>query len=260
MIIREYIVKKSWGKDLRVDIKCDQCSIEHSRQAKHYKKMKSHSLWDRDYCNSCWRPKIYGTPEYLSKMRAGVKRAYENPELIKRMSEIVKGRNAGDNNPMKRPDVQKKVSETRKKLFRDPIFGPALIQKLSRKSKEAWENGKYIGADTSGESKWYDYLHSDGTVYKVQGRWELKFIQWLDENKLLFTCHKGQIPYIDKQGNSRNYYPDFFVNEWNCYVDVKSSYWYQKQKDKWDCLREQCKDTEIRVLLEKDLRNLGIKL
>lgn len=260
MIIGEYILIKTWGKDKQVDIKCDNCGGEHSRQFKHYKKMSKHVLWDKDYCNKCWRPKIYGTQEYLNKMRSGVKKAYENPELIKRMSNIVKGRNAGEKNPMKRLEVRQKVSETRKNLFKDPIFGPALSNKISRKCKEAWKQGKYIGANTSGESKWYDYYHSSGLVYKVQGTWELKFIEWLDSNGLEFTCHKGMIPYTDKNGVSRNYFPDFFVKEWNCYVDIKSSYWYQKQKDKWECLDSQCKNVGIKVLMEKDLKNLGIKI
>lgn len=260
MIVNEFVKITSWGKDKHINLICDYCQIQHSRQLKHYNKMKSNPLWDMDYCNKCWRPKIYNTPEYLNKMRSGVKRAYENPELRKKISAIVTGRNSGDNNPMKRQDVKNKVSKTRKELFEHPIFGPALKNKISLGCKEAWQAGKYIGANTSGESKWYDYQHSNGLIYKVQGQYELKFIAWLDSQGLEFLCHKGFIPYIDKQGVKRFYYPDFFVTDWNSYIDIKSSYWFHKQKDKWDCINEQCKDYKIKILMETELKNLGIKL
>lgn len=263
MILEQFTETRHWAigevNVAMVKIQCDNCGTVHNREHKHFKKMKQHPLFDLEYCNKCWRPKIYGTPEYLAKMTAGVKKAYENLELRKRMSEIVTGRNTGDKNPMKRAEVRAKVSATRRQLFADPVTGPAIKKKIAAASRTAWEEGKYIGAKT-GKTKWYDYTHSSGTVYKVQGTWELKFIKWLDQNNMEFTCHRGKIPYTARDGSLHNYYPDFFVNDWNCYADPKGEHWYKKQIEKFELLTEQHPDITIRILHRKDLVKLGIKV
>ena len=265
MILEQFTEKRMWtsgevGVNM-VRIQCDQCGTVHTREHKHLRKMKIHPLFDKEYCNKCWRPKIYNTPEYLAKMTAGVKKAYENPELRNRISKIVKAWDnmTGDKNPMKRPDVRARVSASRQRLFADPLTGPAIKKKIATASRVAWEEGKYIGSKT-GKTKWHDYTHSTGIIYKVQGTWELKFIEWLDQHNMEFTCHRGRIPYTARDGTLHNYYPDFFVNDWNCYVDPKGEHWYEKQIEKFQLLREQHPNIKIRILHRKELINLGIKL
>ena len=80
----------------------------------------------------------------------------------------------------------------------------------------------------------------------------MEFIKWLDISKLTFTCHRGRIPYF-LNGQQRNYYPDFFVNEWNCYVDVKNDYHYNLSIDKFN---EILKNTNVKILLKNELEKL----
>ena len=160
----------------------------------------------------------------------------------------------GEKNPMKNKKTREKVGATRSKNMTK-----LEREKYSKATKKAWEEGKFIGKNTTGKCIWYDYMHSNEKNYKVQGTWELKFIKWLDENKLLFKCHEDRINYIDDENKNRNYYPDFYVYKWQCYVDVKSDYSYRGQKRKFEILKE-TSNVPIKLLFKKDLKKLGIKI
>ena len=64
---------------------------------------------------------------------------------------------------------------------------------------------------------------------------------------------------VVRDGIERSYYPDFYVYEWNAYVDTKADYWYNKDREKFKILSEQC-DTKIIILNRKKLINLGVKM
>lgn len=238
-----------------VYLECDKCHKEHVRVYQHFQKMKKNKLFDKDYCNLCWQRIQNQQPDRIAKMRASVLRAYQDPTVKQRLSMAMKGVNKGDKNAMKRPEVRKAVSQTRTKLLSDP----AVRKKFAEASLAAWKRGAYENAKT-GLTKWYNYIHSSGQSYKVQGKYELAFIKYLDEQKLTFECHKGKIPYISDDGLTHHYHPDFFVYEWNSYVDPKATHWYKKQYRKFELLSQQHPTLKISILTEIDLRKLGIKL
>lgn len=258
-----YIERKT-GKTIsawyeKISITCDKCGEEHSRDLGHYNTMKAKfPEFDRDYCNSCWKPILNNRPQFIENMRNALKQAYiDKPELRDKMSKIVKGRNAGDKNPMKRAEVRQKVSNTRTKLMQDSEFRA----KFKQPSLDAWARGAYDHVFSKNmQAKWHDYQHSNGKLYKVQGRYELAFIRYLDEEGLAFDCHRGKIPYMHDDGFVHHYLPDFYVHAWCAYVDPKANYWFERQHRKFELLAEQHPELKILVLTEEKLRNLGIKL
>jgi hypothetical protein len=267
MILKEYrreIIEKFKESQRRIKekmvlIKCDKCGDEHFRTLKHYKKMIKEELFDRDYCNKCWRPILNNRPEKISKMREALKKVWSSQNKRDMLSQTMKkksretGYPVGDKNPMKKLETRRKVGETRSKMMT-----PKERKRYSDSTKKAWFEGKFIGVNNVWKCLWYDYEHSDGKIYKVQGTWELKFIKWLDNNNLKFRCHKDKIKYIDDDNKERWYYPDFFIYAWGKYVDIKSDYVYSKQKNKFKILFENNKN--IIILFKKDLEILNIKL
>lgn len=234
----------------RVIFNCDRCSKEDSRNMKdHFKLLEENPDFDMDYCQKCWSSIRQKTPRAKERMSRAINEMIEkDPEWIKRNSESKKGKiNLGENNGMKHKYAKKKVSESRSKLMAN-----GYNKEVSKQLKKAWADGKFEGVRV-GQSKWHIYKHSNGKEYRVQGTWELAFIEWLDENKLEFTCHKGRIPYI-LNGEEHSYYPDFFVNEWNCYVDIKNDYHYSLQLDKFESLEKS--GHKIKVILQKELEKL----
>jgi len=268
MIHKEYQKPYSWtssktGKKITVnqlilEITCDQCSVIHNRVKKQYIKMKANINFTKDFCNRCWQAVQNNLLDRRQKNSNAQKRRYEDPAERKRTSESMIGKvNIGEKNAMKRPEVRQKVSKTRSKLMQDTEFR----KKFSQGSINAWRRGAYKeNNDANCKCKWHTYIHSSGKEYRVQGHWELKFIEWLDKQQLKFDCHRGRIDYIDDSGISRSYYPDFFVYEWNAYVDPKADHWYRIQYRKFELLKEQHPDIKIEILTKQKLINLGIEL
>jgi len=201
--------------------------------------------------------KLYENKELRDKVSRLVKESFKkDPSIKKRISaSLIKSKaNVGEKNGMKQIEARKKVSKARIKMFSDP----KVREEYSKKTKKAWEDGKFEGVSV-GRCRWYDYKHSDGKVYKVQGTWELAFIEWVDKNNLKFTCHRGRIPYRFK-GRDKNYYPDFWIDEWNSYVDVKCDYFYKISSGKFKAIRRCNPDISLKILFKKDLLKLGVVL
>lgn len=234
----------------KVNFICDNCNKEDSRNMKsHFKLLNENFDFDKDYCKKCWNSIRQKTPRAKERMSKAINEMIKrDPEWCKRNSESKKGKiNIGENNGMKKPEAREKASISRKKLM-----SSGYNKNVSTQMKKAWANGKYEGVNV-GQSKWHTYNHSNGNEYKVQGTWELAFIQWLDENNMKFECHKGRIPY-ELNGETKSYYPDFFVYEWDSYVDIKNNYHYSIQRDKFKAL-EKTKNS-IKVILQDELETL----
>ena len=156
-------------------------------------------------------------------------------EHINRISETSMGTiNLGDKNGMKSPEARAKASATRKELFKDPEF----MQRHIDMTKKAWADGKYDGVKV-GRCKWYDYKLQNGETVKVQGKWELAYVKYLDKNNIKFKCHRGRIPYVSN-GEEHSYYPDFYLIDSDEYIDVKNDYHWNLQKEKFDNINSFC--------------------
>ena len=192
--------------------------------------MKNNTNFTKDFCNKCWQSLQNHLPDRRKKNSEAQTKRYEDVNERKKTSKSMKGKvNVGEKNAMKRPEVRRRVSITRTKLMKDPEFR----KKFSQGSIDAWRRGAYeVINDANCRCKWYTYIHSSGKEYRVQGRWELKFIEWLDKNKYTFECHRGRLDYFDDEGVKRSYYPDFYVHDWNSYVDPKAEHWYKKTVQK----------------------------
>ena len=240
----------------KVLLKCDKCGNHQNRPYKKYTELvENNDDFDMDYCEPCWVKIRQKTPSAKEKMSKAIRKMMkEDPDWKVRNSKSKKGIiNLGDKNPMKNKETASKVSKARKKMMEDDN----LRKKISRDTARAWKEGKFDGVKV-GQSKWYVYKHTNGEEYKVQGTWELLFIKWLDSNGLSFTCHKGRIPYI-MDGMDKTYYPDFWVDEWDCWVDIKNKYHYSKQKRKFDILNDD--GHKIRLIFKEELEKLtGEKL
>jgi hypothetical protein len=250
MIIKYLDEKKNTNTDIL--FKCDECGNEFIRKTKSHKKVIENTLYCKDFCQRCWRIVLNNRKEYKEKMSQSLKKRFSDPKEREKISKSSKGKiNLGDKNGMKQLEARKKVSNTRKEMLKDENLRRA----FSLRTKKAWEEGKYEGVKV-GQCKWFDYEHSNGTIYKVQGTWELAFIKWLDEKNLKFTCHRGRIPYT-LDGKEKNYYPDFWIDEWSSYVDVKAEVWYDENK--FNAIRKNC-DKEVKILFKEQLLELGVKI
>lgn len=179
-----------------------------------------------------------------------------NPEWAENIRKASKGKiNLGDANGMKKSEAKAKVSKTRKEMF---IDGRLDRKKLGDQISNAWKDGKFDGVRV-GQCKWFDHIKPNGDLIKVQGTWELAFVKWADQKNLIYTTHKGRFNYSDGE-KERQYYPDFFVEDWDCWVDIKNDYHFNLQKDKFNSILKSNPDLKLKILRKTDLISLGVEL
>ncbi len=79
-------------------------------------------------------------------------------------------------------------------------------------------------------SKRSDYTRVDGSVVSMDSTWEVACAQRLDELGVAWERSRDiKIHYRDKKLRSRNYVPDFYLPEYEIYIEVKG-YWTDRAK------------------------------
>lgn len=59
--------------------------------------------------------------------------------------------------------------------------------------------------------------------YRVQGRYELLYMRWLQRNRIRFVSHPLPGLRLEINGKQTKYFPDFYLIDTEEYVDVKHS-------------------------------------
>lgn len=233
---------------------CQQCGREfefHSSPAKVKK---------RKYCSNKCAGESYKIRFKGRKDPPGAKRMnkIDNPEWAAKISKTSKERsvNVGEKNGMKNPEARVKASKTRReRITSDPEYR----KHLSKKTREAWEDGKFDHVSV-GCCKWYEHIRPDGTIVKLQGTWEVIFARWLDSNDVKYDAHRGRISYVDKNGETHNYYPDFYVLNEDCYYDVKGAFFDDLQRQKFESIRSSNPRLKLRLITKEVFSDLGIDI
>lgn len=254
MLIRYEKLKKDGTlgtKSLRV-FSCIQCNRISSRGIKSHESLMKNPQFREDTCKWCWRKYLNNRPEYKQKMSQTLKEIASNPAWRQKISNGCKGINLGDKNGMKKEYARKKVSATRKKMLANPL----IREQIAEKNRKAWEDGKFDGV-TVGKCKWFTHVKPSGEICKVQGKWELAYVKWLDVKGIKYDTHKGRLPYV-YNGKKKNYYPDFYLPDIKQYIEIKNDYHLSLFPEKLDLVRKYNSDVKIVLLTKKDLVTMGV--
>lgn len=155
------------------------------------------------------------------------------------------------NNPMKNTLVVERAKLRQKKMSQETR------RKHAEATRERWASGKMHGVKV-GKCKWFDFVTKNGKNIKCQGTWELAFAKWADKKNLNIESHVGRFLYFDDNNNKKFYYPDFWVKDWNCYVEIKNDYHYNLQSGKFENVKKFNKNINIKLLMLDDLKKMGI--
>jgi len=123
-------------------------------------------------------------------------------------------------------------------------------QLLSKLMKERYTNG--WESSSCGRAKKYKYHSLVAGEIIVDGTWELSVSKYLDSIGVIWERNKTRFPYINLNGTTSTYCPDFWVDDWNSYIEVKG---YKTDLDK--CKWSQFKDNLI-IWEKKELKELKI--
>lgn len=103
-------------------------------------------------------------------------------------------------------------------------------EKMSQQKKDLYASG---WEPTCGRSKKYKYSSPIAGDISVDGTWELIVAKYLDFLRFTWQRNRKRFPYIHLNGKDSTYQPDFYIEEIDCYIEVKG---YETDLDrcKWN--------------------------
>lgn len=181
---------------------------------------------------------------YNEKLKAG--------EAIKEFSnQFTKAEALGIDKPIVTVETREKISsKQRGRIWSDE-------QKKRHSSimtRVAAENpDSYSASNVCGRTKLMDITDSLGRATKVNGSWEQIVATFLDENNIRWTNVIEEKLLYTWDGQERRYYPDFYLIDFNMYIEVKG---YERPRDleKWKIV-EDC----LIVIKQKDINAIKKK-
>ena len=197
------------------------------------------------------------------------KYGYDNPnksETVKK--KIIKTNNEkyGSNSPLQNKDIKSKAQETLYKNYKvDHNMKSERVRKTFRDTcnlkygKDHYmQNEKEFDRISKRCYKWKEIILNQKT-YKVQGYEDaainyLIYDKGISESSFIISQSDiskltGNIMWVDINGKSHRYYPDFFVTENNTVYEIKSEYTYKKSKNdgSLDAKLKACKDLNLKI-------------
>lgn len=95
----------------------------------------------------------------------------------------------------------------------------------------------------------HNYTDKNGRTFKFDSKWEDALADRLDYLDVIWDRPKP-IQWIDKDGISHNYFPDFYLPDNDLYLDPKNSYAEEQQKEKLEIVSKQINLVILRSLQE----------
>ena len=82
------------------------------------------------------------------------------------------------------------------------------------------------------------YERKDGSKVLMDSTWEVAMAERLDHLKITWDRREDmKLPYLSKNGRKRNYIPDFYLPEYDIYIEVKG-YWTDAAKHKMNSVQD----------------------
>lgn len=125
-------------------------------------------------------------------------------------------------------DTDDRLAQASKTLKENVLSGKTVFRKWNHSSetKMKMSEGKkklYLSGwePTCGRAKKYDYTSHVAGKIKVDGKWEIEAAMFLDSIGVVWKRNTRRFEYTNLAGKKSTYQPDFYVNDWDCFIEVK---------------------------------------
>jgi hypothetical protein len=146
-------------------------------------------------------------------------------------------------------NIKKKPKKKLSKNNKGKKFSDEFRKKRSDEMKLRYSNG---WQSTAGRTKKIKYDSQIAGVVLLDGKWELGTAKYFDENKINWLRNKKRFDYVDSNGISRTYCPDFYLIYEKKYIEVKG-YETELDKLKWKQFTEILEIWNKKILKEKKI-------
>ena len=130
---------------------------------------------------------------------------------------------------------------------------PARRAALSKRMKELWESGHFKNRDKY-----------KGQRYKeiwFRSSWEVIAAKWFDQQGLTWT-YEPQVFRLEWEGEAISYIPDFWVEEWGIFVEVKAQWAWDLDASyaRTKVLALEASGQPISVMLDEEIQAMAAEL
>lgn len=173
-------------------------------------------------------------------------------DLNPKRKEYVKGNNGSQ---MRTPDALKKRSKGLKRAHADGKYkhinrSKNIGWKHTEETKEHLRKKALASKHRRLVKSIQLYTKKDGTIVTLESSWEIALAKRLDELNIEWI-RPDPVPWIDRTGQTHNYFPDFYLPEHDLFLDPKNEYARKAQKEKLAVLTETMKNLIIIETLEE---------
>ena len=95
------------------------------------------------------------------------------------------------------------------------------------------------------------YINKNGEIIMLDSSWEEALARRLDNLNIDWVRPDIPIPYIDLSGIRRRYFPDFYLKEYDLFLDPKNPYALKVQREKIDIIRKTIPNLILILSLEE---------
>lgn len=229
---KQNLIKANNNKRIHSDVKiaCETCGVSFTVEWKHRVR--------RFCCKSC----VNKFPPRVERFLKAIEGCAQDPKRNEKISRALKV-----NNPSKRPTARAKISATLKAKPKKPKPGKITPRYYTKTHKDV-------------RCRWYHYTDRNNVIHYCQGSYELAFAAWLDQQEIDFVSHPSHITYINENGKTSRYHPDFYLKHYCVFVDVKSSYTLKKDIQKLAAIRASNLNFRLLVVSEPEMNEVGVDL
>lgn len=129
-------------------------------------------------------------------------------------------------------EAKQRISDAAKKRTHTELTKKKLSE-IARKNE--------LGGHTSKNRKWYTC--KDGSIVNLHSDYEIQVAKSLDENNISWI-RPSYILWTDDNNVSHRYYPDFYLKDYDVYLDPKNDYLISKDRNK---IEKVCLQNNIKV-------------
>ena len=221
---------------------------------------KSSTFKDRHGIGSDGYNAILEKRRNTSIQRYGVYHPMQNKEVSERYKQASLNK-YGESNPMKLKDVKDKVNNTniQKYGYNRPLKNADVFERMYINYKKTIK--ERYGVDcvfqipevfekaqlSSFKRNYYKHLH-------YQAKYEHDFLLNVESLGMIDKLSNGPYLWYFHSGKSKRYFSDFYIEDINLIIEIKSTYWYIMYKDQNDAKRDECLAQGFKyiVILDKD--------
>jgi len=156
------------------------------------------------------------------------------------------------------PEVIKKRIEGIKQAHRDGKYLQSQKNAIGKPGKPHTEETKKLLSKKARASTHRrlirsirEYKCKDGTTVMLDSSWEEKLARRLDYLGIKWIRPILPIKWMDKTGTERNYFPDFYLPDYEIFLDPKNPYAYKSQQEKIDIILKILPNLKILKTLEE---------